>query len=226
MSDTTNTIRPESHRGHQTEFIVGRARGPRTLVACLVLAAATSCGCAKPAQERAIAEIRRLEGKVEIDEKAPERPLVKVDLSFTRVTDAGLVHLAGTARLRELYLCGTGVTEEGLEHLSGLTNLRVLDLWRCESLTDASLKHLGGMTGLRRLSLWNTEITDAGLMHLNRLTTLQEIDLSHTEVTDAGLKHLEGLTSLQKIGLIGCEEVTDAGIEGLKRALPQAEIAH
>ena len=47
-----------------------------------------------------------------------------MDLSYTRVTDAGLVHLQRFADLEELHIAGTGITDAGLEDLKKLKNLR------------------------------------------------------------------------------------------------------
>jgi hypothetical protein len=206
-------------------MFVGSSHTWARRVACLLVLGATSPGCIQTSPDPTLAEIQRVGGKFEIDETAPGRPLVSVDLSFTPITDTGLKHLRGSTSLEEVYLCGTGITDVGLEHLGGLTDLRVLDLWRCKNVTDAGLAHLEGMTRLRRLSLWNTEITDAGLQHLKGLTYLQELDLSHTQVTGAGLQHLRAMTGLRKLELIACEDVTDADIHGLKEALPELAIA-
>jgi len=195
------------------------------LVACMPLLAAGIGGCVRPAQERAVAEVERLQGKFELDETVPHRPLVKVDLSFTQASDASLAHLKGVTTLRELHLCGTRITNVGLEHVSSLTSLRVLDCWRCKDFTDAGLEHLAAMPHLQRLSLWNTNVTDDGLGHLKRLTSLRVLDLSHTRVSDAGLKQLEGLTGLQELALIGCNELTDAGVDALQEALPNVVIS-
>jgi len=199
-------------------------RGLCMLFACLSPLAATSSGCAKSAQKRAIAEIERLKGRFEIDEKASHQPLVKVDLSFTQATDTSLERLREVTTLQELHLCGTEICDAGLGHLRSLTNLQTLDLWRCKNFTDAGLRHLEGMTSLRELSLWNTEITDGGLNHLKGLISLQELDLSHTQITDAGLENLENLTSLRKLELIGCEALTEGGVDDLKRALPKVAV--
>jgi len=45
----------------------------------------------------------------------------------------------------------------------------------------------------------------------------------NTQVTDAGLEHLEGLTNLRHLGLRHTQ-VTEAGIRGLKIALPEISI--
>jgi len=189
----------------------------------MVLGPCVLCARLGP-QDRAIARIQRLGGKYELDEKAPERPLVKVDLSFSQVTDADVAHLKGLAALEELCLCGTEITDAGLEQLSGLTGLEVLDLWRCKDITDAGLVHLNGMTSLHRLSLWNTEITGDGLRHLGNLTSLRELDLSHTQVTRDGLEHVKKLTGLKRIELVGCENLADADIDDLERALPMLTV--
>ena len=54
--------------------------------------------------------------------------LKRLHLSVTRITDAGLVHLAGLTSLELLDLSRTRVTDAGLVHLAGLTNLKVVDL--------------------------------------------------------------------------------------------------
>jgi hypothetical protein len=56
------------------------------------------------------------------------KSLRAVTLGFTKVTDAGLVHLAGLPELEELGLAQTAVTDAGLPHLKGLKKLKRLDL--------------------------------------------------------------------------------------------------
>ena len=51
-----------------------------------------------------------------------------LQLSSTRVTNAGLSHLRGLTGLRVLWLYDTQVSDAGLVHLRGLTGLRVLNL--------------------------------------------------------------------------------------------------
>lgn len=190
----------------------------------LLMIVLVSSGCAEPPQTRAIAEIERLEGKFQLDETVPGWPLIAVDLSFTQANDASLTRLAGVTTLRELSLCGTQITDAGFAHLRNLSNLQVLDLWRCRNFSGEGLARLEGLSSLRRLSLWNTAVTDDALRHLGGLAGLRELDLSHTQITDAGLEHLEGLTALQELGLLGCDNLTDAGVDRLKNTLPDLVI--
>ena len=52
--------------------------------------------------------------------------LTRLDLSGTKVTNAGLKHLAKAKDLTELDLADTQVTDAGLNELAGLKNLRRL----------------------------------------------------------------------------------------------------
>jgi hypothetical protein len=51
-----------------------------------------------------------------------------LQLSSTRVTNAGISHLRGLTGLRVLWLYDTQVGDTGLVHLQGLTRLQVLNL--------------------------------------------------------------------------------------------------
>ena len=75
------------------------------------------------AEKKAIAAIKKLGGRVKVDDEKPGKPVISVDLRRTKVTDAGLVHLKGLTELRGLFLYYTNVTDAGLVHLKGLTEL-------------------------------------------------------------------------------------------------------
>ncbi len=68
--------------------------------------------------------------------------LVRLNLAKTKVTDAGLVHLAKLTSLTVLDLNGTEITDAGLEHLKRL--------W------------------LRRLDVRDTRVTEAGAQMLEQ----------------------------------------------------------
>jgi hypothetical protein len=51
-----------------------------------------------------------------------------LQLSGTRVSNAGLVHLRALAGLKVLWLYDTPISDAGLVHLRGLAGLRVLNL--------------------------------------------------------------------------------------------------
>ncbi len=153
------------------------------------------------------AQLEKLRAGLEVNEQGE---IVEVDLNYTQITDAGLVHLAGLTSLQTLALFNTQVTDAGLRHLKGLTSLQTLGLSNTQ-ITDAGLVHLAGLTSLQGLNLSGTKITDAGLVHLKGLTSLQKLGLSNTQITNRGLVHLAGLTSLQELYL-NSTQITDAGL--------------
>jgi hypothetical protein len=167
-----------------------------------------------PPPVRAVAEITKLGGRMTIDEKCFYPPVVGVDMSYTKATDAELEYLKALPNLQSLSLVGTEVTDIGLERLKGLNKLRSLNL-ASTPVTGAGLKHLKGLTKLQSLVLAGSKVTDAGLEHLKALPNLVSLDLFSTAATDAGLEQLGELPNLQSLNL-EYTEVTDAELERLK----------
>ncbi len=141
-----------------------------------------------------------------------------LDLGGTRVTDAGIVHLAGLRHLKYLNLGDTQVTDAGLAQLGRHPQLSLLNLQRTR-VTDAGLAHLKPLSALEILDLGNSAVSDAGLVHLAGLKRLRKLGLEHTQVTDAGLVHLRSLDNLWHLYTYETR-VTERGIDELGRALP------
>ena len=136
--------------------------------------------------------------------------------------DSDLIIISRVKNLRELDLSGTKVMDAGVEHLEGMVNLQMLDLmWT--RVTNVGLIHLKGLVKLWGLGLGETQVMDSGLEHLESLVDLQKLDLRGTQVTNDGLIHLHCLVKLRELDL-GLTEVTDDGVEKLKRAIPGLEI--
>jgi serine/threonine protein kinase len=120
--------------------------------------------------------------------------VVRLDLSgCEQISDSGLLRLTRLPGLRHLNLYGCGsLTDAGLAPLSKLTHLTRLDLTRCSGLTDAALVPVGELPALEHLSLGGCEwITDSGLVHLARAKTLKTVSVRGTQVTDAGAERLK-----------------------------------
>jgi uncharacterized membrane protein len=90
-----------------------------------------------------------------------------LDLSGTRVGDAGLSALANMPHLTRLHLAKTATGDEGLRHLSGLENLEYLNLYGT-NVSDAGLAHLEGLDRLKALYLWQTRVTETGVERLKQ----------------------------------------------------------
>ena len=57
------------------------------------------------------------------------------------------------------------------------------------------------------------------------LTNLEKLGLiGCSNITDAGLAHLKGLTTLKSLSLIDCKGITDAAVSKLEKALPNCKI--
>ena len=114
--------------------------------------------------------IKAIGGKVVRDDKATGKPVIVVDLTNTKVTDAGLkeLELAELTTLQTLSLSGPKVTDAGLKELAGLKTLQSLGLVQTK-VTDAGLKELAGLKSLQTLRLIATaRVTDAGVAELQK----------------------------------------------------------
>jgi len=94
-----------------------------------------------------------------------EPRLVWLNLSRTKVGDAGLAEVARCKELRRLNLSRTEVGDAGLAALAGLPHLAYLNLYGT-GVSDAGLAHLAGLAKLEKLYLWQTRVTDAGVAKL------------------------------------------------------------
>ncbi len=222
---------------------------------------------ATPEQQRAIATLQRLNATIKFDrsgrvfqvnfepgavvddileELLPLTEIVNLSLQGTKVTDAGLKHVAGFKKLQQLYLGQTTVTDAGLKELATLERLTHLGLENTHitdagihsisnlkninylniggtAITDGCLKAVGGFQQMGMLCLYSTAVTDAGMKELKGLTNLRTLLLNDTDLTDAGIKELEPLKQLKKIDVHNTA-ITQAGFKALKEAVPAVKL--
>jgi len=203
------------------------------LTACGVAHAAGTCtlgvnqGLKAHVASSIISEVERLGGKVEFDETLADRPITKIDLHSTQITDADLAFLDTAKKalrsLRYLDLRLTHVGDAGVFHLRHLTSLETLNLFRT-NLSDQGLANIKHLTRLQTLLIGGTKVTDAGLIHLKGFTELKKLSLFQTQVTDAGVRHLKVLSKLEQL-LISGTRITDAGTRELQKALPKLKLS-
>lgn len=72
---------------------------------------------ADDAEDKAVAVVEKMGGKITRDEKLPGKPVVATDLFGPKVTDAGLKELAPLKNLTTLSLRDTKVTDAGVAEL-------------------------------------------------------------------------------------------------------------
>jgi Leucine-rich repeat (LRR) protein len=142
--------------------------------------------------------IRKLGGKIEQDSAGN---IVAVNLSATWVNDTEILELAALPKLERLDLSHTRISDEGLLHLRTARQIRDLNLLYAEQITDLGLSAIKNWTHLKRLNVRGTRISDPTLAIVGKLTQLESLDIANTGVTDAGLDSLVPLTHLKHLAL-------------------------
>jgi internalin A len=230
-------------------FLKGKRRTMLLQLLLALVLAPTSVVAAtnKSDAAHAIREIERLGGQIKRDEKLPGRPVTAVtfkvrndfrdehvplltpfpmlttlDLSYTKITDAGLRELHKLKNLTSFNLWSTGITDAGLKELTQLEKLTELNLGYTK-VTDAGLKELIGLKNMTVLDVSDTDITDTGTKELVRFKNLTGLKLTQTKVTDASLPSLTKLKNLKTLNLRETY-LTETGFAELRKTLPDARI--
>ena len=130
-------------------------------------------------QQRAFDQIRGFHGKFDVDETRPERPVVRVDLKYYEVSDDEVALLAQVLRafpqLKSLEFKSTKITDAGLAHLARMSQLQSLVLENAV-ITNDGLMHIKQLTKLERLDLKGTKVTEAGIVEFRKTLPNARID--------------------------------------------------
>ncbi|MES2832174.1 MAG: hypothetical protein V4695_09295 [Pseudomonadota bacterium] len=129
--------------------------------------------------------------------------LQMLSIRAPEMDDISAANLQDLQQLRSLNLMGnkklTGTDRSFLANKKLLTSL---DLSMCTALQDDALKNIAA-----------------------NAPNLKELHLTLTKITDTGLLYLYGLSQLRELNLSGCSQISDAGLQAVRNALPQAEIS-
>jgi hypothetical protein len=109
--------------------------------------------------------------------KGLPRQLETLDVSHTRITDAGLGALTDFPTLKQLNLGFTRITDAGLKKLKALWRLETLSL-RGTGITDKGLRELTGLSRLKALLLGDTKITDQWVPTITKIKGLRRLELA------------------------------------------------
>jgi hypothetical protein len=168
---------------------------------------------AEPIVEKAVREMLKMpEGELT---NADLEKVTGLNLSFTKITDAGLKEVSKLKQLTFLGLGKTNITDEGLKDVAKLQKLKILNL-SVNKITDAGLKEVGKFQNLTHLFLADTQITAVGLEDVAKLQKLRNLRLTDTQITDAGLKDVAKLQKLERLQL-NFTRVTNAGLKELAK---------
>jgi serine/threonine protein kinase len=145
-----------------------------------------------------------------------------LNLSGSKVTDQGGVHIRKLTQLRVLTLNNTSVGDGLASALGDLTELTNLNLTSTK-IGDSVLQAIAGHQKLSRLQLTGTRISDAGIAHLQKLPALTQLTLNSTQITDDCLTSLGQIKSLKKVSLYECS-VTSQAVQQLQKTRPTLKI--
>jgi serine/threonine protein kinase len=128
-------------------------------------------------------------------DKLPKTPFKLTHVDFHPVSnsirDAELAYLSGTGII-DLTLKETKITDAGLEHIADL-RLIFLDADGVRGITDVGAERIGRMRSLKWLYVNGTEISDKGLVHFEQLRNLEELQVKETRVTQERVEKLKSV---------------------------------
>lgn len=116
-------------------------------------------------------------------------------------TSAGVEHLAGLQRLKELRLSADSSFVPQI--ITALPNLTSLHLAGDEGPTDGQFKGICKLKGLRSLSINAGRLTDSCVTDLSRLSRLQELGLFNLKTGNNIVAHSENLRNLRRLSISG-----------------------
>ena len=112
-----------------------------------------------------------------------------------------MIDIAHLPNLERLDLSHTRISDEGMLHLKDATGIRELTLYYAEQITDQGISAIRHWKKLTRLDLRGTRISNGTLEIVSRLPQLEALDIGDTQVTDNGMDLLIALTNLKELSL-------------------------
>lgn len=147
-------------------------------------------------------------------------------------TDEGLKHIGNITTLCNELEIGheSRISDDGLSHLWGPARLRSLKLHVFQGITGSGFEAISDMTELRNVEVFSEDFTDTGMRYLGYLPNLTNVTIGHYRgaakgVTDEGLLMLAEAPSLQRITFTRTgTQVTPEGIARLKERRPNVNV--
>ncbi|MEZ6139854.1 MAG: hypothetical protein R3B84_04705 [Zavarzinella sp.] len=139
--------------------------------------------------------------------------LLRLDLSFTDISDKGLTTLGNLVTLQHLALPGTRCTDGAFASISQLPNLTHLNM-HTTGISGASSDVLENCKLLTKLNLENTLLSGDGLKSLAKVGSLSEVQFSDTALKDDDVPTLAEMKNLSYITLANTD-ISEAGFKAL-----------
>jgi Leucine-rich repeat (LRR) protein len=131
--------------------------------------------------------------------------LQRLDLSHTRISDEGMLHLKPATSIQDLNLFySEWITDQGMTAIKNWKNLKRLDL-RGTRIANGTLEVVSHMPQLEALFIANTQITDNGMDQLVRMTGLKELSIGQGRLGENALGFLRMLPGLTQLSIGGAK---------------------
>jgi internalin A len=139
------------------------------------------------------------------------------------ITPAGIQRLAQThPQLESLSICcGPASTDGAMVGVGNMKNLKTLSF--VGDVTDTGVSEIGNLQKLERLFLSGPKFTNEGARALLSCKNLQELGIAGNGINDGVIPTLAKMQSLKSLSL-DCTRVSDAGIEQLRKLLPNCKV--
>jgi internalin A len=157
-----------------------------------------------------------LGGKVQRDAAGN---VVAVNLRGTWVDDMEMIDIARLPKLQRLDLSHTRITDEGMLHLKPASQIEDLNLYYAEWVTDQGMTAIRNWKKLKRLDVRGTRISNGTLEIVSHMPQLEALDISNTQITDNGMDLLITLTNLTSLD-IGGAKPTPPDMGGFRQVGP------
>ena len=170
--------------------------------------------------------LKRAGGKVQTDLIPGNEFMISVtaiDFTDVPIGDADLPPLAKFPHLKTVVLRGTKVTDAGLAAFKDCEHLETVDL--SHSLVSGSGLHDLRASRIRDLNLSNSKFNDARTAELTEIGySFRFLYLAGTEITDEGMERLKKLRTLDGIDL-SRTRISGSGLRYLPPALKQLNLS-
>jgi hypothetical protein len=153
-----------------------------------------------------------LHGKIKRDAAGN---VIEVNLATSWINDAEMVDLLAFRKLQRLDLSHTRISDEGLLHLRPAHSIVDLNLLYAEQITDQGMSAIKDWKQLVNLNVRGTRIGDVALGIVSKLPLVESLDIANTAVTENGLEGLIPLTRIKHLA-IGLNRLNDGALEILR----------
>lgn len=154
------------------------------------------------------------------------KTLVKLDISYTWITDDGVNTISELPKLKKLGMAGcTKLTHKSIDYVNRFApELEELNI----SLTPVGVEgyeKLMNLSKLKKLDISLSKLTDESIAPIFKIQNLKQLVISkNKKLTDETLSNLKEMPALRYLKLDQCSGFSKEGLEAFKKAKPKCQV--